>query len=222
MIIDFCKEKFFLNNNGIIYWKKYKTAIISDLHLEKGSYFGKYGQFLPPYDSEDTLKNLIRNIREKNINKLVFLGDTFHDNNGIKRLSDLSKKKLNYLTSEYECVFVKGNHDNDLFLPNALICDAHQIDNINFYHKPRNSKKNQIAGHFHPKISIRFERKKLTSKCLIHSDNVLILPSFGSYTGGLNIRNKVFKNFIKKNTIYYFFSDSKIYRLNNNFLNLNQ
>ena len=50
--INFNNHKFQISKDGILFWFDKQIAIISDLHLEKGSSFGPSGQFLPPYDSE--------------------------------------------------------------------------------------------------------------------------------------------------------------------------
>ena len=51
----------------------------------------------------------------------------------------------------------------------------------------------QVSGHFHPVASVKVGSKKITEKCLIHSENHLILPSFGTFTGGLNINSNIMK-----------------------------
>ena len=56
--IKFNNQLFYLEESGALIWPKKSTAIVSDLHLEKSSYFLKYGTFLPPYDSYETLLNL--------------------------------------------------------------------------------------------------------------------------------------------------------------------
>ena len=86
--IIFNKHKFQISNEGILFWFDKQIAIISDLHLEKGSSFGYSGQFLPPYDSEDTLTNLLNTIQDYNIKKVILLGDTFHDKNALSRMSN--------------------------------------------------------------------------------------------------------------------------------------
>ncbi len=56
-IINFHNHKFQIIKEGILFWLEKEIAIVSDLHLEKGSSFASTGQFIPPYDSEETLKN---------------------------------------------------------------------------------------------------------------------------------------------------------------------
>ena len=63
----------------------------------------------------------------------------------------------------------------------------------------------QISGHYHPVATIRTGSKKITGKCFIHEQYNLIMPSYGVYTGGLNIKNELFKKLFKKiNQIFIF------------------
>ena len=53
---------------------------------------------IPPYDLDETIKNLNHVLLKKyKPSKLVFLGDNFHDNHTVKNLSHLYLKKLNLL-----------------------------------------------------------------------------------------------------------------------------
>ena len=58
--LEFCQNTFEIDPHGILIWSKLNTAIVSDLHLEKGSSYAKYGQYIPPYDSLETLIKLER------------------------------------------------------------------------------------------------------------------------------------------------------------------
>ena len=76
--LEFCQNTFDIDPHGILIWSKLNTAIVSDLHLEKGSSYAKYGQYIPPYDSLETLIKLEKILSNYVIKKIIFLGDTFH------------------------------------------------------------------------------------------------------------------------------------------------
>ena len=82
-VINFNNHEFKINNDGILFWLEKKIAIISDLHLEKGSSFASSGQFIPPYDSEETLKKLINFLKTHEVQTIILLGDTFHDGDAL-------------------------------------------------------------------------------------------------------------------------------------------
>ena len=96
--LEFCQNTFDIDPHGILIWSKLNTAIVSDLHLEKGSSYAKYGQYIPPYDSLETLIKLEKILSNYVIKKIIFLGDTFHDKNSLDRMNIIWKNlKMNYL-----------------------------------------------------------------------------------------------------------------------------
>ena len=66
-IFKFQGHEFQINPEGILFWLEKKIAIVSDLHLEKGSSYAAGGQFIPPYDSLETLNNLIKSVERKSV-----------------------------------------------------------------------------------------------------------------------------------------------------------
>ncbi|MDB5317588.1 MAG: phosphoesterase, partial [Rhodospirillales bacterium] len=51
-------ERLMLDPAGALIWPAQKLIAVADLHLEKGSHFATRGQFVPPYDSAETLARL--------------------------------------------------------------------------------------------------------------------------------------------------------------------
>ncbi len=47
-----------LRPSGALWLQSARALIVADLHFEKGSFFAKHGQMLPPYDTADTLTRL--------------------------------------------------------------------------------------------------------------------------------------------------------------------
>ena len=47
----------------------------------------------------------------------------------------------------------------------------------------------EFSGHFHPKISFRLNGLKYSYKCFVLTKNFCIMPSFGTFTGGLDIKS---------------------------------
>ena len=81
MIVNFKKNRLTLNSDGSIFWAKEKTLILGDLHLEKSTFFGPYGNYLPPYYSLETLLKLTNSINNNTVETIILLGDIFHDVN---------------------------------------------------------------------------------------------------------------------------------------------
>ena len=210
-IINFHQHELQIHKEGFLYWLEKKCVIVSDLHLEKGSSYAVTGQFIPPYDSHETLNRLIGFIKKRKVTKLILLGDTFHDEGAYNRMSIKAKSLFNRIIENYEVIFVLGNHESKMKIDNLNFHKEYVIDNVHFLHEAVNNNFLQISGHFHPVASIKLSKKKITEKCLIHSNNHLILPSFGEFTGGLNIKNKALKLFVTSDSDIYFLTKKSVY-----------
>jgi len=211
-VINFNNHEFKINNDGILFWLEKKIAILSDLHLEKGSSFASLGQFIPPYDSEETLKKLINFLKTHEVQTIILLGDTFHDGGALNRMSSKVKSIFDSLVENYEIIFVLGNHENKMKSAFIKFYERYIVDDIHFLHEAVLEKKYQISGHFHPVASLKINSKQITEKCLIHSENHIIMPAFGEFTGGLNINNPVFKPFLNRNYYIYFLTKKSVYK----------
>ena len=118
-------------------------------------------------------------------------------------------------TKKYEVIFILGNHENKIKIEGIKFHQEYIVDDIHFLHEAIQKNINQISGHFHPVASIKVSSKKITSKCLIHSNNHIILPSFGEFTGGLNINDPALKPFISEDYNIYFLTKKSIYKFSN-------
>ena len=211
-VINFNNHEFKINNDGVLFWLEKKIAIVSDLHLEKGSSFASSGQFVPPFDSEETLNKLINFLKIHEVKIIILLGDTFHDRGALNRMSSKVKSIFDSLVENYEIIFVLGNHENKMKSAFIKFYERYIVDDIHFLHEAVLEKKHQISGHFHPVASLKINSKLITEKCLIHSKNHIIMPAFGEFTGGLNINNPVFKPFLNRNYYIYFLTKKSVYK----------
>jgi len=211
-VINFNNHEFKINNDGVLFWLEKKIAIVSDLHLEKGSSFASSGQFVPPFDSEETLNKLINFLKIHEVKIIILLGDTFHDRGALNRMSSKVKSIFDSLVENYEIIFVLGNHENKMKSAFIKFYERYIVDDIHFLHEAVLEKKYQISGHFHPVASLKINSKKITEKCLIYSENHIIMPAFGEFTGGLNINNPVFKPFLNRNYYIYFLTKKSVYK----------
>ena len=218
--LEFCQNTFDIDPHGILIWSKLNTAIVSDLHLEKGSSYAKYGQYIPPYDSLETLIKLEKILSNYVIKKIIFLGDTFHDKNSLNRMNIKTQKKLKSLTNLYEFILIEGNHDKNIMyeIPSHKIL---RINDIEFIHEAIIDNKHQISGHYHPTLSIKLNGKRVTEKCILQTESKLILPSFGKYTGGLSINNKIFKPYLKSDFNAYICNEKNVYKFSSSDLKKN-
>lgn len=186
--LSFAGEAFAATRGGALYWPRRQTLLVADLHLEKASWFAAGGQFLPPYDSHDTLVALEREVASTGAARLVCLGDSFHDRFGCDRLPIAARSLLLSLTTRLDWTWIVGNHDPG-FADHCggRLADELEVDGIILRHEaqPRDTRP-ELSGHFHPKLRLQIRGRQVARRCFVASDRKLILPAFGSLTGGLD------------------------------------
>lgn len=187
--------------SGCLYWEKEDTFIVSDLHLEKGSSFAKRGVMMPPYDTSETLKRLIARVEHFKPKRIISLGDSFHDPFAHERLLQSHKDQITLLQQGREWIWICGNHDPDApsNLGGVSATEFH-LGPLVFRHEPQAGyQEGEVAGHLHPAGKIIRRKKSVRRPCFATDNSRLIMPSFGVFTGGLNIRHKVFNGLFNEN-----------------------
>jgi uncharacterized protein len=179
---------------GALYWPEESLLVVSDLHLEKGSSFAKRGVFLPPYDTAATLARLGALIARYAPRVVIALGDNFHDGGGADRLHDSDREHIRSLQKGRDWIWITGNHDPEPaegiggFFPASLAIGA-----LSFRHEPTaNAQDGEIAGHLHPVARVTQRGRTVSRRCFATNGKQAVMPAFGAYTGGLNIRHHAF------------------------------
>ena len=211
-------QTLFAHASGVLYWQEQKTLIVSDLHLEKGSSFATKQVFLPPYDTAATLDQLSRLMKTFKPQRVIALGDSFHDSDAPDRLSTKNQLILTTLVSGAEWIWISGNHDPDL--PDHLggrVMDEIVLGGITFRHEPtENPRTTEIAAHLHPCARIRGRGRTIRSRCFVASSARLIMPAFGAFTGGLNVRDAAFDGLFPGGQYHaYMLGSKKLYPIAN-------
>src|SRR3954470_16898825 len=106
---SFAGETFYATAEGALFWPERRALLVADLHLEKASWFARFGQFLPPYDSHATLAALAAQIDATGATRLYCLGNSFHDRFGCERLPANARDLLTQLTSRLDWTWIVGN-----------------------------------------------------------------------------------------------------------------
>ncbi len=186
--LSFANETFLATVDGALFWPAQRTLLVADLHLEKASWFARFGQFLPPYDSLATLSSLAHEVERTGARHLYGLGDSFHDRFGCDRLAAQARELLTKLTLQLDWVWIVGNHDPG-FADHCggRIEDEMCVAGIVLRHEAkRDESRPEISGHFHPKLRLHVRGRQVSRRCFVASSSKLILPAFGSLTGGLD------------------------------------
>lgn len=185
---SFAGETFVASPEGALHWPSQKALLVADLHLEKASWFARLGQFLPPYDSVATLTALAQLAEATNARKLYCLGDSFHDRFGCDRLPDQARSLLGEMTDRLEWTWILGNHDPGFadHCGGVLVEEADVSGIILRHEANRDDSRPEISGHYHPKYRVNVRGRHVSRRCFVASRTKLILPAFGSLTGGLD------------------------------------
>ena len=180
------------------------TVVCSDIHLGKAATFRHAGMPIPEGSAQHDLKRLAGIVQTCRARRLLITGDLFHARSGctehvLDEFSAFCKQIRQSLNTDV--VLVLGNHERSLgkkFRPAEIgisRCEEEIIEPpFRFVHDLKRPSDAQfdhftIAGHVHPKITIKgHSEDRLTCRCFVTTDRTLLLPAFGSFTGGHTIR----------------------------------
>lgn len=202
--------------SGALFVPDLQTLLIADLHLEKASNMARRGVHLPPYDTRASLTQLQTVIKSTQPQHLIFLGDSFHDNEARERIDEADLATLRAMTERVQTVWITGNHDS---LPptdiGGRIVEEVVLGSITLRHEPKDLEDGEfeIAGHLHPGGGVSKRGRYIRCKCFIGNASRLIMPAFGSFTGGLSVSAPPFaRAFAKKDYHVWMLGDRSIFK----------
>ena len=206
-------EQLIADCSGALIWPERNLMVVADLHLEKGSSFARKGSTIPPYDSRASLERLAAVIERWSPERVICLGDSFHDPEGCDRLSPTNRKTIKELTTRHDWIWISGNHDpappSDL---GGTPAEEIIIGGIVFRHLPSESTtRPEIAGHLHPKASVKARGRRVSRPCFVSDQRRVLLPAFGAYTGGLNVLNPAVAHLFPNDYRAYLLGDDRVH-----------
>lgn len=180
--------------SGALFWPAFEALLVADLHLEKASYYGIHGQFLPPYDSLDTLDLLAAEVAATGAARVWCLGDSFHDSGGVGRLPDAARVTIAGLIAEVDWLWITGNHDGDSAAAlGGRVADEARVGGVALRHAAvQGAGGPEISGHYHPKVAVSVRGRRIVRRCFAVTPQRIVLPAFGALTGGLHIDDPAF------------------------------
>ena len=189
LLITVNGETVLLDACGAAFVPVHSVLLFADLHFEKGSSYARSRQFLPPYDTTSTLLRMARTVARHKPARVVALGDSFHDREAADRLGREEKGLLDSLTRTARFTWIAGNHDP--YPPAWLGGDVREelrVGGLILRHEPRcDFQPGEVAGHLHPCASVAKWGRSVRRRCFVSDGLRLVLPSFGAYTGGLDV-----------------------------------
>ena len=193
--LDLLGTQFTVLPEGGLWHDGERALIVADLHFEKGSAYAARGRGLfPPYDTAATLALLGRLIARLQPKTVMALGDSFHDSRAGERIHQSDVDTLCGLQTGRDWGWIAGNHDPKP--PSCVTGDwlpELKLGSIVLRHEPTpGDVPGEIAGHLHPVAKIRVRGSGVRRRCVATDGKRAILPAFGAYAGGLNVRDRAF------------------------------
>lgn len=194
LIVRIANVEVVLRLSGALWLPQERMLVVADLHLEKGSAYARTGQLLPPYDTRETLDRLTGEITALQPRTVILLGDTLHDHDAEMRIPQMERARIADLSDQVRLVWICGNHDPDgaggLGGETATVIEA---SGLTLRHEPSSQPVyGEVSGHLHPCVRIAGAAGSVRRRCFASDGNRLILPAFGAYAGGLNLRDDAF------------------------------
>lgn len=189
-------ESLLLLPEKAIWFPRFKSLIIADVHLGKGAHFRKAGIAIPKALAQEDLSCITDLIEAYHPETIIFLGDLFHSSLN----NDLDWFRLwRELHAQIKITLIKGNHD---ILPQSIYKELHvelkseEILGSFFLSHDMPSEiteKYILFGHIHPGITISGKGKqKISLPCYYFNTTHGILPAFGKFTGKFSLKNSDF------------------------------
>lgn len=191
--LEFAGQELVLLKTNALYWPSERALLVSDLHLEKGSWYARTGQMLPPYDSRETLERIADAVKLTGARRVITLGDNFHDEAGTHRLDPYAAGMLEGLIRALDWIWITGNHDETM--PRAFgaqVMEEMEVSGITLRHEAiPGETRPELSGHYHPKMRVRVRNRHIARPCAVISrargaGDRMIAPAFGAYTGGMD------------------------------------
>ncbi len=172
--------------SGALFWPAESLLCVSDLHLGKSERIARRGgSALPPYETRDTLTRLDAELRQTGARTVICLGDSFDDTAAAEALSPEEKLWIGRMQAGRRWVWIEGNHDPGPVDLGGAHLAALPLSPLTFSHIADPSRFGEVSGHYHPKATLKARGRAVTRACFLIDSDRLIMPAFGTYTGGL-------------------------------------
>lgn len=206
------------DHSGAIFWPDRRVLVVSDLHFEKGSAYAARGIPLPPYDTAATLDRLGATLDRHRPERVICLGDSFHDQGARDRVSPVALDRIRGLAAVHDWIWITGNHDpapDPLWGGRAV--DDLVLGPLVFRHEaaagaPAGGTPGEVSGHYHPRARVRLRGRSASGQCFVTDGARLMMPSFGAFTGGLDVTAPEIRSLFRRRFDVLFLGPEKVHR----------
>jgi DNA ligase-associated metallophosphoesterase len=192
--IDFAGQPLVLLGDRALYWPDQQSLVLADVHLGKDASFRAFGLPVPAGNSSKDLARIGSLLSVTGAKKLVILGDLIHSRSSHQPELAAAFGRWRAAHAGIEILLIRGNHDRRSG-PLPSDWNVEQVPEpfdhgvFAFGHYPQPSDKPLLCGHVHPAIAVRdFDGSFASLPCFVTDPAQLMLPAFGSFTGGHTMR----------------------------------
>ncbi len=193
-VITLRDEQLLLDPDHALVWPAHATVMVADTHFGKSAVFRRDGLALPEGNDDDDLVRLQALIERHAARKLYILGDFVH---GVLPRRTHFYGRFNQWRSalDVELHIVLGNHDR--YLDTSALDAVHwhehtSLGPFELVHEPQPASDGfYLCGHIHPIARLSTRTDALRMPIFWQRANGLVLPSFGSLTGGYLIEKTI-------------------------------
>ncbi len=202
-IVQFGGETLVLRADRSLWWPSQRILFISDVHAGKARHFALAGLRIPDGSLEADLIRLKTAINELHPGRVIVLGDLFHSD------SNNEWQQLVSWRRSISCTFelVRGNHDrfmtDDVLEQGGITVHQEDYDIEPFllrHHPVQTGTDNGmpvLCGHVHPVFkAFGPGGDRLRLSCFVVQPNQMILPAYGSFTGGYDVARYSFQKLV--------------------------
>ncbi|WP_146590702.1 ligase-associated DNA damage response endonuclease PdeM [Puniceibacterium confluentis] len=176
--------------SGALFWPDRNLLVVSDLHFGKSARASRFGGAqLPPYETRETLLRLEDDLTGTRARQVICLGDSFDSPEVGGALPEAELLWISRLQAGRDWTWIEGNHDPGPVGLGGTHLAQMTLGPLTFRHIATATGQGEVSGHYHPKAMLSLRGRQLSRPCFLLDQTRLILPAFGTYTGGLTTRS---------------------------------
>ena len=139
----------------------------------------------PPTRSPTTLTRLEADLTTTQARQVICLGDSFDDMAAAQHLPDVEQDWILRMMAGRDWIWIEGNHDPAPLNLGGRHARDLRLGDLTLRHIAKPGAWGEISGHYHPKLTLSHRGRSIARRCFLIDTQRLILPAFGTYTGGL-------------------------------------
>jgi len=194
LALEVAGEQLLLLPQKAVVWPRLAMLIIADIHFGKAAAFRSFGIPVPHGTTNENLDALDALIDATGSSHVLFLGDFLHARASHAAATQAAMLAWRRRRCDLVLTLVRGNHDLHAGDPAEalgidLVDEPYTVGPFSFCHHPDIATPGYaLAGHVHPAYVLATRVDTLRLPCFVVGPGRMILPSFGSFTGGHTVR----------------------------------